>query len=79
MTDPNHKHPRDARKDIHLGKQPLKEGVNLGAFESTPLSGKTLAEKTKAAFDAKKIEPSFSSFKSLQSIMIEHARLMSWL
>lgn len=73
MSDHSHKH----LKDAHHNKRP--NDINLGSFESTPLSGKNLAEKTKAAFDAKKIDPSFSSFKSLQSIMIEHARLMGWL
>jgi len=44
-----------------------------------PITGKPLAEKAKMAFDAKKITASLNSFKSFQAIMIEQARLMSWL
>ena len=44
-----------------------------------PITSKSLTQKTKEAFDAKKLTTSMSTFKSFQSILIEQAKLMSWL
>jgi len=49
------------------------------AGPDVPITGKTYAEKTKQAFEVKDLRANLSTFKSLQGIMVEHARLMSWL
>lgn len=61
---------RGAKRDLRGSAEPSR---------AHPITGKAYAAKVTEAFDPKKVKDPVSAFKSFQAIMIEHARLMSWL